>query len=338
MLIPLRFAALFVAIPLCVPAGPAAQETTKLQWHLATGEVLRYRIRTEQETELSAMPGQGTRMNMAIVLAQTVREIAPDGSAALDVAYEAIRFDSDTGAVALHYDSTHPEAAAGGGDALPAKLFGAMLEAKIQMKLAPSGHISDVTGLKEMLDAALLGLPKDGAPPATMEMFKQLFSEQSIRKMVETNVFPEKALATGDSWQRSMDIPNPIVGTMKFSMDNKFAGIENHAGQPCARIDVRTRMTLAKGGESETASRFVVTMDESEGKGTQWFGLQTGRLVEVSTAMDVDMNFGVPAKDGDPAHALTMEANTSTSMKMVLLAKDEPAFEAEQPKSDAPKK
>jgi len=332
MLHALRTAALFAALPLCV----TSDETTTLKWHFTKGEVLRYRVLVEQETEMSIMPDAGMKIDMGMVLAETVRDVAADGTALLDMKYEALRMDSDSPMMELHYDSTRTEASASNGASEFAKVFDAILKAKVQMKMDPSGHVTDISGIQEMLEQAASAMP-GGQGPGSGEMIKQMFSEPAMRKMVEVNVFPGTALAVGATWQRSLEVPNAMVGTMKFSMDNKFLGVEEHAGQPCAKIEVGTKVALEKGPEAGGAMKFKVSMGESGGNATQWFGMKTGRLVEITMTTQMALQLSMPSPDEDPEHGMKMDSTTDITLHMLLLGKDEPAFEAEK-KKDAPKK
>ncbi len=326
MLGSLRCTSLFLALPLLVLARPAAQEGTTLKWHFSAGEVLRYRVLMEQQNEMSLMPDQVLETDMGMVLVQTVREVAADGSASMDVGYEAIRMDVDSGPVQIHFDSTAPAHTRAAEDKQFADMLEPLLEAKFQIKMDTSGRVSGISGVKELLAKLKESLPSGGAP-GVAEMFGQLFSEDSIRKMVEVNVFPDKPLAVGDTWKRSLEIPAPMLGTMKFSMENTFEGCEQHAGQPCAKIAVLTTIEVEKSATTQTPLKLDVTIEDSKGKTTQWFGTQAGHLIETAMTMEMNMKMKSPARDGEPGQGISMDMSSNISMRMLLLAKDDPAFE-----------
>lgn len=323
MLTSLRPALLLLALPLCFSATPAATEGTTLRWKFQKGEVLRYRVTSEQETEVSVMPGAGMKISSAIVMNETVREVAADGTASLEMSYEALRMDSDSPMFSMHYDSTQPEGSR--GEETLVKSLDPMLKARIQLKMDPTGHVSEIKGVEEMLASLSASMPK-GAPGGA-EMIKGMFNESSIRKMVEVNVFPATALDAGATWKHEFDMPNPMIGTLRFTMDNKFVGLEEHAGESCAKIAVGTKVSITKPPEGDSPMKFDASLGETEGKTTQWFGTKSGRMLAVEMDMDMAMTIGMPPQDGDPAHAMKIETTTSTSMHMNLIGKDEPAFE-----------
>ena len=300
-------------------AQVAGQDGALLRWQFKTGDVLRYRMSAEQSTEMPMMSERPMENTTVYVLREDVKDVAADGTASIDVGYEAMRMDMDIG-VEMSFDSTLTGDAAKANDPTLSKMLAPMLETKLHLKMEPSGRVSEISGLKEMLAKTAENLESD----MTGQMIANMFSEDSIRKMVEANVFPEKALMPGDTWKRSFEQAAPPIGTMKFAVDNKFEDQEDHAGGTCARIAMVTKLTL----ESEESEDFPMTvnMDESGGKGTLWFDTKNGRMVELVQSIDMKMRLGPKSEDESVEHS-EMEMTSKLSTRMLLLAKDAPALE-----------
>lgn len=318
-MISMRSISLLTAVAVLAPL--AGQDGVKLRWQFKAGDVLRYRMTTEQSIEMSMMPGTTMENTIGFVLHEDVKEVAADGTASLDVGYEAMRVDVDTGmGTRMSFDSTLTGDDVKANDPMLTKVAKQMLEAKLHMKLEPSGHVGEIVGMKELLAK----VTDDLAPDMTGQMLKRMFSEDSLRKMVEVNVFPDKALVLGDTWKRNFEQAAPPIGTLKFAVDNKLTGQEDHGGSSCAKIAMTTKMTL--GSDDSSASAMSATMDESKGEGTMWFDTKRGRMVEVEQAWDMKMSFGKKSAEGaDDEHS--MEMTSSVSTRLLLLGKDAPVFE-----------
>lgn len=318
---PMRPISLFTALALLAPI--TARDGVEIRWHFKAGDALRYRMMLEQTTEMSMMP-EPMNVSVGYVFREDVKEVAADGTASIDIAYEAVRMELNVGGD-MSFDSTLTGDAAKANEPKLAKMFKPMLEGKVHMKLEPSGRLSEMTGAKEMLAKVLENADGGSSNP----MFERMFSEDSMRKMFETNIFPEKALATGDTWKRDFDQPAPPLGAIKFAIDNKLEGQEQHGGNACAKISMLTKMTIVADDSAQLSMH--VKMDDSLGKGTMWFDTQNGRMSELNQTMELKMSIGQGSEDAGSEDG-GMQITSSVSTTMLLLGKDAPAFEREPAK------
>lgn len=297
----------------------SAQETSQapvlLRWHGTVGDVLRYRIVMTQTMETSMMPA-GFESETTFVFRQEVKEISPEGVGSLDVGYEAIRMDLG-GPMSMSYDSTLEGEAAKQNTAELTAMFEPMLALRFRMKIESSGQIAEISGLKETLDSVFDQLKS----PDMGEMFKQLFSEDSLRRMVEVNTFPAKPLAAGDTWTRAVEVQVPMLGTMKLSFENVLQGVEKRGDQECAKIAVSGAAEI-EGGAEDSPVQMEASVEDSDISGTMFFALDSGYLIESSltTSMDMLMSFG---EDGE----MEMNMSTVTKQRMVRIGEDDPFFE-----------
>ncbi|HTF88834.1 MAG TPA: DUF6263 family protein [Planctomycetota bacterium] len=302
----------FAIFALCACQDPVVLE---LRWKLQPGEVLRYRMSVEQSVD--AMAGMGDKpmhMTMEAVMRQEIRDVAADGTASVEVSYEAMRFSSDTSA-GLNFDSTLEGADADRNDPEFRAMIGPLLDLRLRMKLDPSGKVSELQGVKEMLAAMQARLGKDGEERSVLAMF----GEESQMKWLQFEVFPAKPVVSGETWKRSSEVRLPSMGTMTIKNENVLRGVEDHAGRPCAVISSTTRMSLAP--EDSSATRMEIKMDGSKGEGTKWFDHERGRMLEAQQTLDTKMSMG---SDKDPKDEV--RTSMSITMRTLLLGKDDPAF------------
>ncbi|MEO6708426.1 MAG: DUF6263 family protein, partial [Planctomycetota bacterium] len=263
----LRSIALLSALAVFAPQ--AGEDSVRLRWKLATGDVLRYRITTEQLTEISTMEERTIETSSAFVMRSSVQEVGADGTASVEVGYEAIRLALDMGRP-MKFDSTLSGEEAKANDASLAKLVAPILAGKLHMKVDPSGRISGLSGVKEMLANAA------GSGEAAGQMIERTFSEDSQHKWLEVNVFPDKPVTPGEIWNHDFEVAAPPSGKMKFAVVNKLEGMEDHAGSSCARITAVTKLSLEF--EETAAFQMHVKQDESKGEATMWFDPELGRM------------------------------------------------------------
>jgi hypothetical protein len=320
---PIRFA-LVAMLLAAVPAHSVSQEPVELRWRGKVGDVMRYRMTQKQNVEMSMMP-QGTESDSAFVFRQQVKELSSEGIGSLDVAYEALRMDVD-GQQSMSYDSTRKGEETAKNDPDLAGVLEPILGAAIHMKIDPENHVTEITGLKEAMDAAFDHMKT----PAMCEMFKQMFSEDNLRRMVETNTFPEKALATGDTWDRTMEVEAPPLGTMKFTLKNEFLGVEKHGDQDCVKIGVTGEVAVEEGDE-ESGMHF--SMDDSDISGTMFFTLERGYLVEssLSTSLDLGMSIGKQEEEEEAEEededGMELQITLTTEQHVLRIGEDDPYFE-----------
>lgn len=304
---------------LAVLAPLAGQDGTQLRWQFNVGDVLRYRVTMDQSIEMSGMADHTTNNQVIAVLREDVKEVAADGTASIEFRYEAMRFAMNMGSP-VTFDSTLTGEDAKKNDPDLAKAIGPMLEAKLHMKFASNGRVSEISGVKEMLELAVKGLARDG----TGQMLEGMFSEDSTQQRLEANVFPDKALVAGDTWQRTREQKAPALGTMKTVIDNEFVGLEQHGGIACAKIVLTEKLSIESDDSSDESVQ--VSLVGSKGEGTLWFDPQRGRMVESTLLTDLHMALGAPPED-ESEDDTRMTITTGISVRMLLLAKDAPAFE-----------
>lgn len=295
------------------------QDAVQLRLKFVAGESMRHRLTQVQSMESEMM---GTiESSTAFVIRQNVSEVAEDGTATIGVSYEAIRLEIG-GPVAASYDSTRNAQSATANDPTYAKMFEPMLAATLGMKMETSGKVLEITGFQEMLDKAFDAAEGTG-PTSTAAMMKQMFNEESLRKMFEFNVFPSEPLAVGSTWIRRLDQEMPLLGTLKVDIENTFTGVETHAGLRCARIGIAGTMTIEEREDSDSMP-MDVSLDSPALKGEMFLSLDNGRLIESQIQTTMDMQIGT---QGESPSGFEMDMSMTVTQRMLLLGKDDPSFE-----------
>ncbi len=318
-----RLAPLFALV--LASSASFAQEPARLRWQFKTGDVLRYRMTVNLESEMSMLPGQKRVSDFGRVWRMEIKSVAADGSAQIDFAYEAVKIDFDAGTARRSFDSTRKDDAATQNDAAIGKVFAPILESHVQFKMDASGQVSDVKGLDEALakSVALVG----GGDLGLEQVVKQQFDNGSFRKMFDPGVLPDKALAAGETWQHSLEQPNGMVGLFKYAIDSKFEGPERHGADDCAKITQTSKLSITKGDPSKSPMHMELKDSSGQGKAVIWFATKSGRLIECQSSNDVSLDMVGAAQDASAGKPMEIHISTTSSSKIMLLAKDAPLFE-----------
>jgi hypothetical protein len=308
-----RSVALVVLLLGIPPASARPQDGIELRWRGAVGDVVRYRTTQQQTTEVAMMP-EPVESVSAFVFRQDVKEISPEGVGSLDLRYEAMRLEIG-GPLPMSYDSTRTGEAASENTAYLAAFVEPLLGATVHLKVDPRFQVLEITGLQEILEEAFEQMPE----PAMGAAFKEMFSDESLRRMIEVNTFPEDRIAVGESWERDLEMEVPMLGTMTMSFENTLGGLEERLDESCARIDVAGELALE--AESSAALPLEASLDDGDVSGTMHFALDTGYLVESSMETSMDLRFTSGAGGMDMQMSMTMKQSC------VRIGADDPLFE-----------
>ena len=303
----------------------------RLAWKFREGDVIRYRILQEIHQSMSGMGNMETDTRVGQVLREKVQSVAPDGTAKIEVTWEALRYrlEAPMGG-SLEFDSTKdsPESAAG-----PMKGLSKIVGSAFQVEMKPSGEIVSLRGIDELMQK----VASDGGGMVG-SMVSRSFNDASMKRALESVVLPEKALADGETWERESQFDVPSLGKLKVDYDFKLHGMEEVGGSKSAKVGVVYSMALG-GGKPDLSSmpgaeQFDVdlTMDDAKGEGTVHFSPELGRMVRTELTADMDMNMNMKpkgeAKPGAP-EGMKLEIRIQQRLTASLLGASDPSFEPE---------
>jgi len=314
-------AALLLALPACAAGGSIPPEGLELAWRGQVGDVLRQRMHLSQVTENSMLPVRfETRSEM--VLRQEVLAVSPEGVGTIELRYEAMRLESQ-GLTRARYDSTLTGAQAADNDARLTSLFGPMLQARLTIDVEPSGRVRRIVGLEQALHAVIART----VDAESAQLLQQAFSEDSVRRMVELNVFPPR-LQRGARWERTLSVDLPGLGTMETLFESRLVGTRERQGESCARIRIGGAIRLLDGAPVPppgTPRAERVHLDEGQVAGEMDYALSSGFLLESALATHMVLTMQL-ADDRPPGMPEEIRVETTTEQALVRIGLDEPFF------------
>lgn len=315
----------FLALALSTPAAPA---DVRLAWKFKPGDVLRYRVMQVVQQSISGMGNMETGIETGQVLNEKVQSVAADGTAKLEVTWEALRYHLNAPmASGMDYDSTKdtPDSATG-----PMKSLAKLVGSSFQVEMKPSGEIVTLTGIDELMKK----VGSDSAAGPMGGMLQRSFSDSSMKQKMETVVFPDKAIADGETWKRSSTFDVPSLGKLKIDYDFKLDGTETVDAGKAAKIGVLYSMSIGGGKPDMSgmpgAERFDVdvSIDDAKGDGTIDFSSDLGRMVQTRLTSDMDIKMNMTPKGDAKGGAPAMKLGVQTHQKVTttLLGASDPAF------------
>jgi hypothetical protein len=263
--------------------GAQARAGTLLRWKFSTGDSSKYTMTMtmRQEVTVNGMVIK-TLMDQVVDYTWAIGSVNSDGTAAMSQTIDRVRMEvkSAQGAQGqtLKYDSADKEAPTGLGAQL-APMMEALVGKAMTMRVTPRGEISDFKVPEEML----AGFKKGPG----MEQLGGIFSEQGLKQMASQGMlkFPEEEVATGDSWNTSVEIPNPILGTQKVVSAYTYAGTENVDGQQLDKIELKLDMKF----EVPKDSPNQVDLKDQKTNGKIHFDNAMGRLIDAENLSTIKM-------------------------------------------------
>ena len=163
-------------------------------------------------------------------------------------------------------------------------MFQAMIGKSFLMKVDAEGKVTEVSGLKEMADAMIASMNlNEEMKPMIQRLFSAQFNEENLKQTFSQsfNIFPNKAVKVGDTWDKTIVVPGMVATTMNstytvksITADNVTLGITstievgNTKGTQTGTLIVDPRTGLVTDGdmvqkfEEKVTSRIKITGKE----------------------------------------------------------------------------
>lgn len=204
------------------PAATASAEPVQLRLRLEKGKTYQINMTTVQKVDQEVM---GMKMSLSQTIGMgidfKVTEVDGQGIQTATITYSSIRFKL-TGAPTgnIDYDSTKPP------EKVPdmAKGFAAIVGLPMGIKMDSLGTMKEITNLKAFRENLIknMGLPDGPQKDMMVKMMDTQFGEKNIKHILGqmTCIYPEKSLAVGDQWKKSMAMnsPFPILYDMTYQL------------------------------------------------------------------------------------------------------------------------
>jgi hypothetical protein len=255
----MKFTAPFLAFALLAPFA-RAQDKLDLRLHFSKGDVHDMVITLDQTIDQTIQnTRQQTTQSITIGYTFTVDDVDDQGTASISVRYKSVAVHSKSQAGEVNYDSTQP------GTYVPSVVgsLTALVGQGYSMKIAPSGTVTQVSGLDALLKLVLgkLSIPEGPVRTAAELALKQRLDEQNVKASLASIFapFPAEPVAIGQSWyhktQLNLGFPLTVETTYTLkSRDNGMATVElvgRASTAPGSTIDLgqQSKMTCDLQGE-----------------------------------------------------------------------------------------
>jgi hypothetical protein len=277
-------AVLAVVITGC-EAGPAAGSGEKIQLRLNVKKGESIKLRVSMEQDISQTIGdmkQDMEQTVVMTMTYNIVDVAEDGTATINASYDGVVYRNDGPLGLIEYDSDKSE-----GDAHPlAGGFAALVGKSFTMMMTPTGEVTQVQGIEEMLDAMIedMGVPDGPEKEMMREQMKKQFGDEAMKNQVRNMVttYPEKPVGVGDTWtEKVADVPQlPIVITTTYTFKSRSEGI--------ATLEVESEVTPNPDAEPVNAGMARISYDLSgEMNGTMEIEEATGWTRKASVTQEL---------------------------------------------------
>jgi len=319
-----QLVACFVVLLIGVAAYPAVAQDVTLRYQWTKGERLRYRFTQQTSTATTGVPGFGditSDQTTTQTFSLIVDDVGADGSTTLRQVFEAVRIEVSTPMGKMAYDSENKDAPT--GDPFGRFLAGvmpAMIGESVTLRLLPNGTVQKVEGMTRILDKMATGLPQDPAAAASFGILKNGLSDEAMSGLLSQGFaqLPDRAVKTGDTWTRQVDVDNPLVGKATVSTTYTLEAAEKIGAVSTARIAFKATTKQAANASLPALGPLNVRLGEGSGEGEQLFDATKGRLVRSTYRVTTPMTMSGPAPDGSQ---LNLQATTKSTITIELLDK-----------------
>lgn len=196
----------------------------------------------------------------------SVRSVDENGVGDIAIVYESIIMEQEGSMGQLKYDSRDTDSP------VPptAKGFAGLVGQGFEMKISPSGEVSDIRGVEAMIDGMIDGFDQmdAGMKEQLRESFKRQFGADAIRENMENMMgfFPENPVTVGDSWTTSMQLTTAMPATVAATWT-----LVERVGEDQVRIELNSVVKPLADAEPMEMGPMRVKYDMA--------GTQTGHMI-----------------------------------------------------------
>ena len=294
-----------------------------LRYKWTKGDQLRYRIVQQGTTSVSGIPGLGDMTTEQIAtqtMLMVVNDVAADGSATIRQTFESVRFEINAPTGKVVVDSARPSETSGDqfGQIL-ASIISAMIGESLTVTTASSGELNKVQGMSAILEKMVARLPPNASAASLANGLKTNFSDDAMTSMLSQGFaqFPERALKTGETWDRSYSVANPIAGQVNVVSNFTFQGVDASGSAQLARVTIKSTISPVRpGGGVVNQGPMRIQMGNATSDTEVVFDVARGRLQRSTTRSSTPGTMLMPAPDGTQM-SLQMLSNATVTMELV---------------------
>ncbi|MGE0756298.1 MAG: DUF6263 family protein [Pirellulaceae bacterium] len=257
-----------------------AEAQTLLRWKFKSGDVFRLTMIQETTTtmQFGAQPVD-TNLVLTVDSVWTVGKVDPQAGAEITQTVPRMRMKMASPLIGgSDVDTDSP-----GESANPmAKALKQFTTARFSFQMSPAGEISNI----KVTDAA-------GKPMAAEGPVGQILGKDGIANMVKQTTFalPKQAVRLGETWQQSLNIEVPMLGTMKADTTLTYQGPAQAEGKMLQAIGTETTTSIAQNAGGNRLPQLNIT--EQSDKGTMYFDNQAGRFSHAESTQNMKLQLMV---------------------------------------------
>lgn len=317
-----------VLIATFVPAA-AAQDSVPLKYKWTKGQVIVQRMTNETTTDgTTPMGPMKSSQKQVSVMRTTVQSVGEDGTATLEMVTESIKIDNDIPMQGkMTYDSTKPQEGDADNPGLTAMT--AMLNMPITLTIRPDGTVTSVKGSEKILEKVRKSMADQPGAERMLPELDKMFNEEGMKKLVGQGMsnLPGRDTKTGETWQQTMNIELPMMGTVRSTIDYTLAGVEKLSGTSAAKIGIKSVQALVPPKEGEAPAMpmpgMKMDMKDAVGTGEMWFDFNRGLVLK--QVLDQNMTMDISIDAGGQDMKMSQKVNTKTTFEMLDADTTKPA-------------
>jgi hypothetical protein len=199
----------------------------------------------------------------------------------LQVTYEAIVYEQETGGRKISYDSRDSAAQV----PMQAKGFAGLVDESFEMVLSPTGELVELSGMDQMIDKVVANME---LPEAVRAQVRTMLEDQMGNQSMKSNMaqamafFPEQPVDPGDTWSSQSQLRTSMI----LDLDTQYELLKVEDGR--AYLGLKGTMDSAPDAEPSVMMGMQMTFDMAgDQSGTIVVDLDTGKTLSV----DIDQTF-----------------------------------------------
>jgi len=243
---------------------------------------------------------------VGIGMSFAARDVDADGATRVKMTYDWAAFGQDGPMGRIEYDSAKPPPHVHPA----AKGFAALVGQSLTMTMASDGSVSHIEGVDALLDHVLkeISVPSEAARATLEKQLRKQFGSKAVSEMVKqmTATYPDKPVAIGGSWSKSMDVTRgfPVALDSTWTLRARRNGV--------ATIDVKSRVRPSTNTDPVQMGPMSLTYSlKGEQTGTVQVDEASGWMLSSKLTQDISGQItatGAPGTSGPTAWPVRLKA------------------------------
>lgn len=285
-----------------VAAAVAQEVTLRFRPDVGAELAMRQEIRQDGVVELGPLGRQNFASEMTIEATQRILEAASADGRRVEQTVDRVAMVVRQGAQeVLSMDSANEEPASAGGAPVAAMVGHAFV-----IEMDALGRPVAVEGADSLLE----GMESGGEESQKATVFlRQVFNDDSLLQMMQSALpaLPEGPVSPGTRWDHQAQIDNPLLGAILVDSRYAFEGLDEVAGEACARVTVELDMEIdidallaQLSGRMGGGMKATADVDRVESTGSMCVALADGVTLVSEMAPQMGMTMHLEAEGQQP--------------------------------------